>query len=152
MIKLHDVLETSRQVYLVMEIVKGNSLAQFLKERTGRRMDELEAKKVFKQLLSAIDYIHSKNIVHRDIKLDNITIDSKTKKIKLVDFGLSCFASRNKKVRTFCGTPSYMAPELVLKQEHDPFMADMWASGVCIFTMLSGVFPFKGVTDMDLNS
>lgn len=96
-----------------------------------------------------MNYCHSKGIAHRDIKLDNILIDSKGNP-KLIDFGFSTCLTKHKKVKMFCGTPSYMAPEIISKIAYSGEAADIWALGVLLFALISGQFPFTGRTDKEL--
>lgn len=87
-----------------MEFVSQNSLHKYLKTKPGRKLDEEETKKMFKQVISALSYLHQRNIVHRDIKLENILLDEKNN-IKLIDFGFSIYIPSDKKLSIFCGTP-----------------------------------------------
>ena len=105
---------------------------------------------MFKQIAEGIEYLHSQNIAHRDIKLDNILIEDKTNMVKIIDFGFSVMCSSMQKLKIFCGTPSYMAPEITMKKEYDGKTVDMWALGVLLYVMLTGTFPFKGTTEADL--
>lgn len=107
-------------------------------------------RRFFKQITEAFDYLHHKGIAHRDIKLDNILIEDKTFMIKIIDFGFAAFCSDSQKLKIFCGTPSYMAPELVRKSEYDGRQVDMWALGVLLFALLSGTFPFRGQNEKEL--
>jgi MAP/microtubule affinity-regulating kinase len=93
--------------------------------------------------------LHSKQVTHRDIKLENIIIDKKGV-IKLIDFGFCCSTAQDALLKIFCGTPSYMSPEIVNKREYLGAPTDIWASGVLLYAMLCGQFPFKGVSDKDL--
>ncbi len=90
------------------------------------------------------------NVCHRDIKLDNVLIEDKNNMIKLIDFGFAAFCSPTQKLKIFCGTPSYMAPEIVQKKEYDGKCVDIWALGVLLFAMLTGTFPFRGISESDL--
>ena len=94
-------------------------------------------------------YCHSKCIAHRDIKLENVLLDE-NKDVKLIDFGFSTCIPNHKKIRMFCGTPSYMAPQIVSKVEYAGPPADIWATGVLLYALLNGCFPFRGHTDDDL--
>jgi serine/threonine protein kinase len=87
-VKLYDVIETDTQVVLVMELINGGSTHGFLKSKPNRRMEEFNAKKIIGQLLSALSYLHSKCIAHRDIKLENVMLDDH-QNVKLIDFGFS---------------------------------------------------------------
>ena len=107
-------------------------------------------------MLTGVGFMHSKNIAHRDLKLDNILlIENKTKEevpfiIKIIDFGFS--VTTEKPSKQFCGTPSYMAPEIVKKIEYDPKATDIWALGILAYRMLYGVPPFRAPTEKDLYS
>jgi serine/threonine protein kinase len=148
-VKLYEIIDTTKYVILVMEYVGGGSLHGYLKARSNRRLDEKEAKRVFKQILEGIKYCHSRCITHRDIKLENILLDDNNN-IKIIDFGFSTCIPNDKKIKIFCGTPSYMAPEIVQKLEYTGPPADIWALGVLLFTILSGCFPYRGATDKEL--
>lgn len=89
-------------------------------------------------------------MTHRDIKLENILLNENRNKVKLIDFGFSTCIPKEKKVKLFCGTPSYMAPEIVSKLEYAGPPADVWALGVLLFALLCGRFPFKGANDKEL--
>ena len=93
--------------------------------------------------------LHSIGITHRDIKLENLLLDDNNN-IKIIDFGFSTCIPNDKKIKIFCGTPSYMAPEIVRKTEYCGPPADIWALGVLLFTILSGQFPYRGATDEEL--
>lgn len=85
---------------------------------------------------------------HRDIKLENIIIDPVTKVIKLIDFGFAVYST--KPLKLFCGTPAYMAPEIVAKKEYKGLAADIWTCGISYYVMLMGYFPFQAHTDREL--
>ena len=93
-----------------------------------------------RQLLEILAYLHLRKISHRDIKLENIIID-KQGQIKLIDFGFSCNAERP--LNTFCGTISYMSPEIVSRKDYDGSLSDVWSAGVLLYILLSGRLPFK---------
>ncbi len=107
-------------------------------------MHEIEAKYLFKQVVSALYYCHQRNVTHRDIKLENILLNEAKTQVKLIDFGFSTCIPNDKKIKLFCGTPSYMAPEIVSKKEYCGPPADVWALGVLLFALLCGRFPFRG--------
>lgn len=148
-IRLYEVIDTSKYVILVMEYVGGGSLYGYLKSKPQRRLEEQDAKRIFKQILEGLKYCHSRCITHRDIKLENLLLDDNNN-IKIIDFGFSTCIPNDKKIKIFCGTPSYMAPEIVLKLEYAGPPADIWALGVLLFTLLSGQFPYRGATDAEL--
>lgn len=96
-----------------------------------------------------MEYLHERHITHRDIKLENIIID-KRDHIKLIDFGFCCHSPPDQKLRVFCGTPSYMCPEIVQRRDYFGPPTDIWATGILFFAMLCGKFPFKGADTKDL--
>jgi len=149
-VKLYETIDTQKQLLLILEFCKGKSLYSYLKSRDTKRFDEEEAKYILKQLVSAILYCHQHNISHRDIKMENILIDTKSSTIKIIDFGFASCAPHSEKLKTFCGTPSYMPPEIVNKQEYIGPYADMWSIGILMYTILCGQYPFKGENDREL--
>jgi MAP/microtubule affinity-regulating kinase len=103
------------------------------------------------EICFAIQHMHDHGIVHRDIKLDNILIEEGTRMVKLIDFGFSVLTNTpNQRLKVFCGTPSYMAPEITRKTDYEGRPVDMWALGVLLYVMLTGTFPFRGVSEQDL--
>jgi len=126
-VKLYGVIETRHQLYILMEYVSGLSLHGYLKLHRNRRLPEDEARRIFKQIMLGLKYCHKKCITHRDIKLENILLDE-NRNVKIIDFGFSTKIPNEQKVKMFCGTPSYMAPEIVTKQEYSGPPADIWAS------------------------
>jgi serine/threonine protein kinase len=111
-IRLMESIDSPKYVYMVMELAQGESLHANLKATPHRRFTEDKAKRLIKQMLSILLYLHQRNVTHRDIKLENIIID-KRGVIKLIDFGFCCCSSKDVKLKIFCGTPSYMCPEIV---------------------------------------
>lgn len=148
-IKLYEVIDTGKQLHLVLEYVGGCSLHGYLKRRPNRRLEETEARRIFKQILLGIQYCHQKNVTHRDVKLENLLLDE-SNNIKIIDFGFSTCFSHEKKVKMFCGTPSYMAPEIVARVEYHGPPADVWALGILLFVLLCGCYPFKAQSDREL--
>lgn len=148
-VRIFDVIETPKQLHLVLEFVPGGSLGAMLKKRQNRRLEELECKGLFRQLVAAIEYIHSQKVTHRDLKLENLLLENESI-IKIIDFGFSTCFSHDKKVKLFCGTPTYMAPEIVSRKEYSGPPADIWALGILLYVMLAGCFPFKAPTDREL--
>lgn len=148
-VKIYDVVETNNHLNIVMEYLDGTSLGSFLKAQHGTRIPEKICKKIFRELTKALRYMHSLRIAHRDIKLENIILDENYSP-KFIDFGFSTCIEANKKIKIFCGTPSYMAPEVVQRKEYRGEKADIWALGVLLFVSLTGIFPFKGTTDQEL--
>lgn len=91
-------------------------------------------------------YIHGKGICHRDLKFENILIDERNH-IKIIDFGFGIKSDKHKWLSMYCGTPSYMAPELVAWKEYSGYEVDIWALGVILYCLLAGYFPFRGDTE-----
>lgn len=148
-IELKETVETPTSLNLIFEYVPGCSLLEYLKNRSSRRIEEYQAKVFFKQLMEALSFCHSLDISHRDIKLENILLDEH-QNLKLIDFGFSTWISTNRKVQLFCGTSSYMAPEIVSGKESCGPPTDIWAAGVLFFVMVTGTFPFKANTSTEL--
>lgn len=148
-VKLFETVDSSKHFHLIMEYVPGVSLYTHLKSKPNNCLEENEAKRIFKQILSAIEYCHSRNIAHRDIKLDNILLDVKNN-VKIIDFGFSTLNSDDEKTRIFCGTPSYMAPEIVGRKDYYSIQADIWALGILLYVMIVGKMPFKAYNDKEL--
>lgn len=145
----HEALDTSKQIYLVMDFVGGGSMHHFLKKRPGRRLEDQVAKRLFYQVCQGIRYLHDRHVVHRDVKLENLLLDE-AGTVKIIDFGFSTIVPPGKKLKIFCGTPSYMSPEIVARKEYSGFCADIWAMGVLLYALLCGSFPFRGQNDRDL--
>jgi serine/threonine protein kinase len=103
---------------------------------------------IFMQVLRALAHVHAKQMAHRDLKAENIIFDSEAGEVVLIDFGFACVAKE--KLKVFCGTPSYMSPEIVGKREYIGSAVDMWASGVLLYNMLFGIMPFKAANEREL--
>ena len=148
-VKLYEVIDTPRQLCIVMELAHGQSLHSFAKSKTNRRVFEKTAIIIFRQILSGIEYCHSLNIVHRDIKMENILVDENLD-VKIIDFGFGICSSPTQRLKVFCGTPSYMAPEIISKKEYLGLPTDIWSLGVLLFAMIYGHFPFRGGSEREL--
>lgn len=112
------------------------------------RFDDATAKRLFAQICDGIGYCHSLRVVHRDIKLDNVLLD-RHGCVKIIDFGFAVAIPQGQKLKIFCGTPSYIAPEIISGQPY-AFPGDVWALGVLLYVMLAGRFPFKASTQREL--
>jgi serine/threonine protein kinase len=126
-----------------MELIEGESLLNYVRSFPERKLEEKNCKFIFKQIIEALFYLHENNIIHRDIKLENIIIKNKTE-IKIIDFGFSICAPRDKFLDFFCGTPNYMPPEIILKKDYLGEFSDIWSIGILLYTILCGSFPFRG--------
>ncbi|XP_058518312.1 5'-AMP-activated protein kinase catalytic subunit alpha-1-like [Ochotona princeps] len=138
-----------RFVFLVMELASRGTLHRYVWERGG--LEELEARSLFAQILSAVDYCHASRVAHRDLKPGNILLDTNMN-VKLADFGLSRRLPEGAWVRGFYGTPEYCAPEMFSGEDYDAFQADMWSLGVTLFGMLTATLPFTGATAGELQN
>jgi serine/threonine protein kinase len=147
--KLYEVIKTDKFQYLIMEYIDGISLLDIIKKEKNHYLEEKRALKIFKQILQAIDYCQSKNICHRDIKLENI-LTIKEDIVKLIDFGFAVITNKETYQTLLCGSPSYMAPEIVKREKYIAQYSDIWSLGVLLYSMLYGRFPFKGKTQKEL--
>ncbi|XP_057512370.1 CBL-interacting serine/threonine-protein kinase 11-like [Actinidia eriantha] len=141
-VKLFEVLATKTKIYFVLEFVKGGEL--FAKVAKGRFSEDL-SRKYFHQLISAVGYCHSRGVFHRDLKPENLLLDENGD-LKVSDFGLSAVTDQIRHdglLHTLCGTPAYVAPEILAKKGYDGAKADVWSSGVVLFVLTAGYLPFN---------
>ncbi|XP_065044015.1 CBL-interacting serine/threonine-protein kinase 21-like isoform X2 [Musa acuminata AAA Group] len=146
-VKIYEVIATKTKIYLVMEYVAGGQLSDKLEYL--KKLDEREARKYFQQLIDAVDYCHSRGVYHRDLKPENLLLDSKGN-LKVSDFGLSVLRKPGDLLSTACGSPSYVAPEVIIHKSYDGAAADLWSCGVIIFELLAGHLPFEDRSLMNL--
>lgn len=141
-VNLKEVMATKTKILFVMEYARGGEL--FEKVAKGKFKEEL-ARKYFQQLISAVDYCHSRGVSHRDLKPENLLLDE-NENLKVSDFGLSALPEHLRQdglLHTQCGTPAYVAPEVVRKRGYNGFKADTWSCGVILYALLAGFLPFQ---------
>jgi hypothetical protein len=145
-VRLYEVFESPKRIHLCMEHVSHGTLHRHL--TLHKRLPENEVRRLVRQLVGALAYLHQRAIAHRDIKLENVLLDEKCD-VRLIDFGFAIL-SRGK-LRVPCGSPAYTAPEILLAHEYDGHQADVWSLGILIYVMLAGRFPFQGATRAELS-
>ncbi|CAK9164105.1 unnamed protein product [Ilex paraguariensis] len=141
-VKLFEVLATKTKIYFVMEFIKGGEL--FAKIAKGRFSEDL-SRKYFQQLISAVGYCHSRGVFHRDLKPENLLLDENGD-LKVSDFGLSAVTDSIRfdgLLHTLCGTPAYVAPEILSKKGYDGAKVDVWSCGVILYVLTAGYLPFN---------
>ncbi|XP_073018290.1 CBL-interacting serine/threonine-protein kinase 6-like [Primulina eburnea] len=141
-VELYEVMASKTKIYFAMEFVRGGEL--FAKIAKGR-LHEDPARHYFQQLISAIDFCHSRGVYHRDLKPENLLLDGDGN-LKVTDFGLSALSDHihlDGLLHTTCGTPAYIAPEVIGKKGYDGAKADIWSCGVILYVLLAGYLPFQ---------
>ncbi|KAJ1285489.1 hypothetical protein BS78_03G282900 [Paspalum vaginatum] len=145
-VRLHEVMATRSRIYFVMEYASGGELFTRLAQST--RLPEPVARRYFQQLITAVEFCHSRGVYHRDLKPENLLLDTHGD-LKVSDFGLSALQDGGGRLRgdgllhTACGTPAYVAPEVLLKRGYDGAKADIWSCGVILFVLMAGYLPFN---------
>lgn len=141
-VRLHEVLASKSKIYMVLEYVTGGEL--FDKISSTGRLQEAKGRKLFQQLIDGVSYCHNKGVFHRDLKLENILLDSRGS-IKISDFGLSALPQHFRDdglLHTTCGSPNYVAPEVLANRGYDGATSDIWSCGVILYVILTGYLPF----------
>ena len=144
--QLYEIISTSNNFYLIMEYIDGGDLSEFISENFA--LSENLACRFFRQLISVIEYLNDMGITHRDIKLENILLDSSKKNIKVIDFGLSNYCANTELLSSDCGSPCFASPEMIMGNSYRGVTTDLWSSGIVLYSMLVGELPFN---DLDIN-
>lgn len=147
-IRLLEVFESSKHLLMVMEYAGGGDLLRLIKRKS--KLQESDAKFIFKQIAYGLAHIHCRSVIHRDIKLDNILLDCE-KGVKICDFGVSKIIKKGQFIQEQCGTPAYLAPEIIIDKGYEGFFVDIWSLGVLLYAMLCGTVPFKAQNLEDLH-
>ena len=133
--------EDAENVYIILELCQSQSLNELLRRR--KRLNELEVKCYVLQICNAIKYLHSHRVIHRDLKLGNLFLNDKME-VKIGDFGLATkLEFDGERKRTICGTPNYIAPEVLEGKQGHSYEVDIWSLGVIIYTFIIGKPPFE---------
>ncbi|KAE8731017.1 CBL-interacting protein kinase 21 [Hibiscus syriacus] len=141
-VRLHEVLASKTKIYMVLEYVTGGEL--FVRIASQGKLSEAEGRHFFQQLIDGVSYCHNKGVFHRDLKLENVLIDAKGN-IKISDFGLSALPQHIREdglLHTTCGSPNYVAPEILANRGYDGSTSDIWSCGVILYVILTGYLPF----------
>ncbi len=143
-VSLYEVIKSDTHIYLVIEYVSGGELFNYIVDSV--MLDEDEARSIFQQMVSGIDYCHKHMIVHRDLKPENVLFDQLIRKVQIADFGLSNFMSVGSFLESSVGSPNYAAPEIVTGSLYAGPEVDVWSCGVILYAMLCGCLPFDDDT------
>eukprot|EP01060_Flectonema_neradi_P029150 TRINITY_DN3961_c0_g1_i1.p1 TRINITY_DN3961_c0_g1~~TRINITY_DN3961_c0_g1_i1.p1 ORF type:complete len:558 (+),score=89.73 TRINITY_DN3961_c0_g1_i1:183-1856(+) len=152
-VRLEDIFEDSNSLWLVMELVRGGELEKELK-RHGTGFDEQVTRRITRCILTALEYIHGKGIVHRDLKLANMLVSGHLEEggycdVKVADFGFSCVVSNESTLTSFCGTTVFMAPEILTDRPYGK-PVDMWALGAITYVLAYAALPFTAGNESEL--
>lgn len=140
-VRLHEVLASTTKIYIILELITGGELYDKIVHQ--RKLCENESRCFFQQLIDAVDYCHSKGVYHRDLKPENLLLDYEGN-LKVSDFGLSALPQKGVGLlHTTCGTPNYVAPEVLNQQGYDGSAADVWSCGVILYVLMAGYLPFN---------
>ena len=140
LVSLEDVVFDENLIYLIMEYCSNGELFKYIVDQG--KMDENLARRIFIQVIKGLQYVHSKDIAHRDIKPENILLDDDLN-AKIADFGLCHATSGKLLLKTPCGSPYYAPPEVIMNEEYDGKLSDIWSVGVVLFTMVTGSLPWR---------
>lgn len=140
-VRLHEVLASQTKIYIILEFVMGGELYDKIVQQG--KLSENESRRYFQQLIDAVDHCHRRGVYHRDLKPENLLLDAYGN-LKVSDFGLSALTKQGVGLlHTTCGTPNYIAPEVLSNRGYDGAAADIWSCGVILYVLLAGYLPFE---------
>lgn len=142
-VKVFDILETETEIYIAMELADGGELFDYIVAQG--KVKEIEARKFFREIISAVDYCHRNSVIHRDLKPENLLLD-KDRNLKIIDFGFGNTFHRERTLDTYCGSPYYAAPEMILGIRYIGPEVDIWSLGVILYALIAGYLPFDSET------
>ncbi|CAH9078323.1 unnamed protein product [Cuscuta europaea] len=146
-VRLHEVIASRTKIYIILEFITGGELFDKIIHRG--RLSEAESRRYFQQLIDGVAYCHTKGVYHRDLKPENLLLDSQGN-LKISDFGLSAYPDQGVSLlKTTCGTPNYVAPEVLSHRGYNGALADVWSCGVILYVLIAGYLPFD---DVDLTT
>jgi len=142
-IQLYEVIDTPRQIFLIMEYSDGGELFDYIVAHT--RVKEPDACRFFHEIVEGVDYLHSKSVIHRDLKPENLLMQRHKDRwrVKVIDFGLSNTCDGGRLLKTACGSPCYASPEMIAGHKYVGALADIWSMGVILFALVCGYLPFE---------
>lgn len=153
---MFDIYDRPESVFMILELMRGGDMISRISKMPQRRLTESSAKFFFIQICEAMKYLHDKGITHRDIKPDNILLATEEEYtlLKVTDFGLSKFVKKNSIMKTLCGTPQYVAPEILTTRGKGSYTkkVDIWSMGCCLYACLAGSVPFTGGDNGDIQN
>ncbi|KAI4344139.1 hypothetical protein L6164_011405 [Bauhinia variegata] len=142
-VRLQEVLASQTKIYIILEFVMGGELYDKIVQQG--KLSETESRRYFQQLIDAVAHCHSKGVYHRDLKPENLLLDAGGN-LKVSDFGLSALSQQGVcLLHTTCGTPNYVAPEVLSNRGYDGAAADVWSCGVILYVLMAGCLPFEEV-------
>lgn len=148
-VKVLEVFEAEKHMLIVFEYMAGGDLRNYLRAKT--RLAEPEARHLFRQIVEGVAAVHSRKVIHRDLKLENILLDAEHTNVKICDFGICKAFGKGQLLNDQSGTPAYIAPEVLAEQGAVGYASDLWSLGVMLYALLTGKFPFTAENSEDLN-
>lgn len=143
--EFYRLVEDHKRIFIVMQLCGTLTLNVFCRKFPDKRLNDEQAHALFVQIAKGVKYMHDHNVAHRDLKLTNILIDQDYI-VKVIDFGFACEAEELHKM--YCGTPSYMAPEIVERKLYSPKPTDIWSLGVVLYKLMTGDYAFGGKNNL----